>query len=213
MVKGIDGVGIHGRDLLYRTYETLKESHWIVNIDLRKDNVGVKAPIIPPKHLFPSDSPIIVAGLFDTFMYYDEAAILNLDGKCWALANGSAEMGRQALPYGNDIIAFPYDPHLKLMKIIRQELRKTIEESHDFANSLVFSSVDSYLCPPTTGRFADMAMKIKGIDDFILQQPRYSENSPLFQPSGGPLAVKSVLYKLRGVDFLVETIEDVLRRS
>lgn len=175
------------------------------------------------------------------YMKYEKANFLQLDNKNWAIGRGESYGSYPAEPYDSDILALElvYDEKksekikekirkgrtLDLstisidteMPVIQERLKRGIENSRYFENTLVCGMADGHLA--TGGRsswypnpFKERMLELlkPKIDDFIEQKAEYDTRYILASTLRHP-TTKLMLYKPNFVDFLTETIEFVLK--
>ena len=155
-------------------------------------------------------------------MGYESADLFQFDGKTWAIARGEACGSYPADPYNTDILALKFElrrpikrgrTKRKTEKQIQEELSETIKRSSYFRNSLICGMADGRLTLTENGRFTESMLRLlqPRISDFIAQN--LETRTDVIHTDLRPVVSKAVEYKPEFVDFLVETIETVLKET
>ncbi len=145
-------------------------------------------------------------------MGYETVALLDIDGKIWAVARGEACGDYPADPYDSDILAVKFDPNGKTEEQILEELCEEIAMSDYFTNSLIYGMRNGTVRVNIYGKFGSMMKEIlkPRIKEFIAQKPEY-DTGYILVTTLTPICRRSLRWKPEFVDFLASGIEKVLR--
>ncbi len=153
------------------------------------------------------------------YMRYESAKLFQFGDKTWAITIGKKYGSYPAEPYDSDLSALELSIENKTQEQIIEGLGKKIDRSIYFRNSLIHGMADGNLAAGTShhwlnnpfqGRILEL-LKPK-IKDYIAQKPEYDTTMLLASTLQHPTN-KVMLYKPEFVDFLVDTIETVLKEQ
>jgi len=201
-MKNKKAVGITVGDLLKNTVKTLTTRNAAKEISLPD---GAEAEIAND-----SDWHRTRVG----YMHYEKVNLLNIGDRNWAIGRGEKWGSYPAEPYDSDILALRFDAGNKTDGRIVEEIRRGIETSSYFQNSLVYGYADGNLGVCKSGRFGEEILKAlkPKVSSFIAQKAEYDEEHILMSTLQYP-TTQVMLYKPNFVDFLTETIEKVLKED
>lgn len=188
-------VGISVRDLLKNTYEKIGQRNSSSEIIFQNKVLTEIAD--------DSDYHRKKIG----YMGYENARTFEFNGKYWAIARGEKCGDYPGDIYDSEILAL----ELKSENTEKEELERIIDKSTYFTNSLIFAKRDGHLCLSKENKFGIRMQDVlqPRLREFIAQLPEYDEN--LFSARTlSPICTKSLMYKPELVDFLADSIRQVL---
>jgi hypothetical protein len=146
-------------------------------------------------------------------MFYDQVSTVTAGEKQWAVALGTRTRGYAANDIGFDLKAFPYEPQGKSEDEQKDEIRRTIGDSHFFQRSLVIGIAGRGMV--VNDRYRP-AIKIGDqlrpeFESFVAQKPKI-DNTKLNLPGFGPPIMETTIrYKPEFSEVLASSISEVLQ--
>lgn len=197
----VDNKGLDVRELLKNTYDRLLKKHSSREI------------------VFPIEVLAEIANDSDYhrtrvgYMGYKSAGLFQFNNKTWAIARGEKRGSYPADPYDSDILTLPFSIKTSREEKIRDKLKKDIENNYYFRNSLIVGMADGIIGASQKNKLATKLFEIIGhsFSSFISQKLEY--HSELFYLDLQPAVKSPMLYKQEFVDFLANTIHQVLKEN
>jgi len=148
------------------------------------------------------------------YMTYEKLNLFSFNGnaKYWAIGLGTTNGGYPAADYDSDIIALLFNPKSKRIIQIRKELTDILHHSTYFSNSLICGEYDGNLSAVKKCSLGQKVVeKLKPeIEKFIAKEPKY-DSEYIRMDNLAPMNTQNMMYKPKFVEFLSQTIIDVLK--
>ena len=144
------------------------------------------------------------------YMRYEDAKIYNFN-KEWLISRGEKAGSYPADPYDSDIIGLCIDDKIDI-ESFDEEISKRIRRGQYFKNTLLGGMADGRIFGSGGTEQGKKVAEtiIPKLEDFVYQKPEYDQQY-ISLSTLGPVNTKKMLYKQEFPEFIVETIETVLK--